>query len=70
MIGGHQLTICWHVDDLFIANKDPQCVTDILDWLQTQYDTPAKLLKATCGHLHDYLGMNVNFATPGEVTLT
>ena len=35
MIDGHQLTICWHVDDLFIANKDPQCVTDILDWLQT-----------------------------------
>jgi hypothetical protein len=23
MIDGHQLTICWHVDDLFIAHKDP-----------------------------------------------
>ena len=67
MIDGHQLAICWHVDDLFIGHKNPQTVSNILQWLQACYETPDKPLKATRGAHHDYLGMNVNFSTPGEV---
>jgi hypothetical protein len=30
MIDGHQMTNCWHVDDLFISHKNPATVTHIL----------------------------------------
>ena len=68
MINGHQMTICWHVDDLFIGHKDPQAVTDFITWLQRRYETPDKPLKATRGHIHDYLGMNIDFSRPGSVS--
>jgi hypothetical protein len=32
-INGKQMTICWHVDDLFVGHKDPTVVTDLLRWL-------------------------------------
>jgi len=33
MIDGKQMTICWHVDDLFIGHDDPNVVTTFLEWL-------------------------------------
>jgi hypothetical protein len=68
MVNGHQLTICWHVDDLFIGHKNPKTVTMILQWLQQRYETPDKPLKAMRGAHHDYLGMNINFSNRGEVS--
>jgi hypothetical protein len=32
-INGKQMTICWHVDDLFVGHKDPTVVTNLLRWL-------------------------------------
>ena len=32
-INGFQMTICWHVDDLFIGHKDPTVVSTLLKWL-------------------------------------
>ena len=68
MVNGHQLTICWHVDDLFIGHKNLKTVTKILQWLQQHYETPDKPLNATRGAHHDYLGMNINFSNCGEVS--
>ncbi len=68
MIDGHQMTICWHVDNLFIGHKNPATVTHILQWLQTCYETPDKPLQATWGHKHDYFGMNIDFSSPGNVS--
>ena len=39
MVDEHQLTICWHVDDLLIGHKNPHTVTKILQWLQHRYET-------------------------------
>ena len=64
MVDGHQLTICWHVDDLFIGHKNPQTVTNILHWLQQRYEIPDKPLKATRGAHHDYSGINIKFLPP------
>jgi hypothetical protein len=33
MINGQQMTICWHVDNLFISHKDYQAVSNIIQWL-------------------------------------
>jgi hypothetical protein len=66
IINGKQLTICWHVDDLFIGHVDPTVVTSFLDWLAQRYDTEDKKLNVVCGHKHDYLGMNLDFSTSGR----
>ncbi len=68
IINGSQMTICWHVDDLFIGHKDPTVVTSLLNWLARRYDTDDKKLNTTRGNFHDYLGMNIDFSTPGEVS--
>ena len=68
MIDGHQMTICWHVDDLLVGHKSPTTVTNTLNWLKERYETPDKPLAATRGNLHEYLGMNINFSQPGSVS--
>jgi hypothetical protein len=67
-VDGHQLTVCWHVDDLLIGHKKRDVVTRFTRWLQQRYETPDKPLKATRGPIHDYLGMNINFSTPKTVS--
>ncbi len=48
-INGKQITICWHVDDLFIGHEDPNVVTQFLDWLAQQYNTDDKKLNVVRG---------------------
>ena len=69
IIDGKQLTICWHVDDLFIGHVDPKVVTSFLDWLARRYDTTDKKLNIVRGHKHDYLGMNLDFSSTGAVQI-
>jgi len=33
-VDGHQLTVCWHVDDLLIGHKHRGVVTRFTEWLQ------------------------------------
>jgi hypothetical protein len=68
-INGKQLTIFWHVDDLFLGHEDPSVVSNFLDWLAQRYDTNDKKLNLTRGPLHDYLGMNFDFSTKGDVRI-
>jgi len=69
IINGKQMTICWHIDDLFIGHVDPTIVTSFLDWLAQRYDTDDKKLNVVRGHKHDYLGMNLDFFTSGAVQI-
>jgi hypothetical protein len=62
------MTICWHVDDLFLGNADPDVVTQFLEWLPACYDTAEKKLNITRGPCHDNLGMNIDFLNKGAVT--
>ncbi len=68
MIDNHQMTICWHVNDLLLGHNDSTTVTNFIQWLQDCYETPDKPLQATRGTLHDYLGMTIDFSTPGDAT--
>jgi hypothetical protein len=34
MINGQQMTICWHVNDLFLIHKDHKVVFDTISWFQ------------------------------------
>ena len=68
-IDGKQLTVCWHVDDLFIGHVDPTVVTSFLDWLAQRYNTTDKKLNVVRGPKHDYLGMNLDFSSAGAVKI-
>ncbi len=69
VINGKQMTICWHVDDLFIGHVDPKVVTTFLDWLAKRYNTDDKKLNVVRGPRHDYLGMNLDLSQQGEVRI-
>ena len=70
MVNGKQMTVCWHVDDLFIGHEDPKVISNFLNWLGVRYDTADKKLNVGCNPRHDYLGMNLDFSTSGEVKST
>jgi hypothetical protein len=65
-INGKQCTILWHVDDLKISHVDPNVVTEMIELLEGEFGKEAPLTK-TRGKVHEYLGMTIDFSTPGKV---
>jgi hypothetical protein len=65
-VNGKPCTILWHVDDIKVSHVEPKVVTTILALINEEYgeETP---LTVTRGRAHDYLGMTINFSTPGRV---
>ncbi len=47
IVDGHQLTVCWHVDDLLIGHEKPETVARFLTWIAKRYNTPDKKLTPT-----------------------
>lgn len=73
MVQGSQHTVCWHVDDIKSSHISSQVQDDFENWLIDMYDRDlqGKLvgkLKKCMGKKLDYLGMILNFETPGQVT--
>ncbi len=68
-IHGKQCTILWHVDDLKISHVDPEVVTEVIELLESEFGKEAPLTK-TRGHVHEYLGMTIDFSNPGKVKLS
>ena len=69
MVNGKQMTVCWHANDLFIGHEDPKVISNFLNGLGDRYDTADKKLNVVRGPRHDYLGMNLDFSTSGEVKI-
>ena len=53
MIGGKQLIVCWHVDDLKISCVDAKYVTKMIQWLESEYGE----MHRSRGKRHDCLGI-------------
>ena len=64
-IGGKQMTVVWHVDDLKISHVDARAVNKMVAWLDARYPG----VTATRGKKHEYFGIKFDFSTPGEVKL-
>ena len=64
-INGSQCTILWHVDDIKISHIDPAVVADVISKLELKYGKEAPLV-VTTGVRHDYLGMTLDYSTPGQ----
>ena len=57
MVNGHQMTICWHVDDLKVSHKDDNAVTELAEKLAEIYGPKATVSR---GKVHEYLGMDID----------
>ena len=60
MVNGHQMTICWHVDDLKVSHKDKNAVTALAEKLAELY-RPKTI--ASRGNVHEYLGIDIDWAS-------
>ena len=63
MIGGKQILVCWNLEDLKVFHVDPKEVTILIKWLE---GTNGKL-SIKRGKVHKYLGMTLDFRTPGDL---
>lgn len=68
-VNGSQQTVGWHVDDFIITHKVPSVNEELAAWFNTKYGqrTPVAVHR---GKTHDYLGMQLDFTTPGKVKVT
>ena len=68
--GGSQLTVVWHVDDLKISHRNKAIVDDFIHWVKSKYEEEGvRKVKESRGKIHDYLGMDLDFSTKGEVQI-
>jgi hypothetical protein len=62
MINGKQMTITWHVNNLKVSHVNPFQITKFAADLATIYGNGLVLHR---GKIHNYLGMDLNFAMDG-----
>ena len=68
MVQGSQMTVSWHVDDLKISHKNPIIVDQFLHWVKETYGKIGDI-KTTCGKIHEYLGMKLDYSVKGQVII-
>ena len=66
IIDNKKCTILWHVDDLKTSHVDPAVVSSILADIDTEYGKIAKMT-ITRSKVHKYLGMTIDYSSPGKV---
>ncbi len=67
IINGKQMTITWHVDDLKVPHVDPFQITKFAAYLASIYGNG---LVVYGGKVHNYLGMDLNFANEGVAQIS
>ncbi len=67
IIIGKQMTITWHVDDLKVLHVDPFQITIFAAYLASIYSNGLVVHR---GKVHDYLGMDLNFANKGVAQIS
>jgi hypothetical protein len=74
MIEGHQMTITFHVDDCKLSHKDPKQMDAMIKWLRQEYESIFEdgtgKMQVSRGKIHKYLGMTIDYSTPGQVKIT
>jgi hypothetical protein len=68
IVGGKQMTVSWHVDDLKVSHSEEKTVTEFMEWLEMQYGKIGEV-KTKRGKVHDYLGMKLDYSVPGQVSV-
>ena len=66
IIDNKQCTILWHVDDLKTSHVDPAVIYSVLAEIDPEYGKIARI-KITRGKVNKYLGMTIDYYSPGKV---
>ena len=66
IIDNKQYTILWHADDLKTSHVDPAVISSVLADIDAEYGKIAKMT-ITRGKVHKYLGMTIDYSSPGKV---
>jgi hypothetical protein len=69
IVNGKQITIVWHVDDLKVLHVSRKVVDEFIEQMEEEFGQETPLNKSR-GKIHDYLGMTLDFTTPGTVVVT
>jgi hypothetical protein len=69
IVNGKQLTIVWHVDDIKVSHVNIKVVDELICQMEEESgkETPFNKVR---GKVHNYLGMQLDFRTPGCVKLS
>jgi hypothetical protein len=74
IIKGKQMTICFHVDDCKLSHILPKEMDRMIQWLKEEYESifedGSGQMAVSRGKVHTYLGMTLDYATPGRVKIT
>ena len=74
MVNGTQMTICFHVDDCKLSHVDPKCNDKMIRWLRKEYESifedGSGKMTVSRGKIHTYLGMTLDYTTPGRVKIS
>jgi hypothetical protein len=68
IVDGKQITVCWHVDDLKVSHEKSQVIDNFIAWIKETYGKIGEV-KVTRGKVHQYLGMTLDYSTPGQVSI-
>jgi len=70
IVNGKQLTIVFHVDDCKLSHVDSKVLDDTIEWLCQDYESifkdSSRKMKVSRGRKHTYLGMDLDYTTPGH----
>ena len=68
VVGGRQLTIAWHVDDLKISHEEEDALDEFISMMEEEFgeDSP---LSVSHGPIQQYLGMTLDFSEKGKVVV-
>ena len=65
-INTKQCTILWHVDDIKMSHVSQDVLESIMKWIEARFGKEAPLTVMR-GPVHEYLGMTIDFSSPGMV---
>ena len=57
ILGGEQMIVVFHVDDMKVSHKSDKAITKVIEYLNGIYPG----LKELRGNVHDYLGMRLEY---------
>ena len=63
IVGGKQVTMCFHFDDFKPSHKNPRVIDKTINWLRDEYETifedGSGAMKVHRGKVYKYLGMGL-----------
>ena len=70
IIGGHQITICFHVNDCKLSHKSLIKMDRMIEYLRKEYENifedGSGKMTFKRGKVHEYLRMTIDYSEPGQ----